>query len=343
MKNKKASSFVWLAALSALVLAGCSAQYFAATKALNDVDNGQKIEKERPFCEVPEVDYQMDSQVIAFEVTKDTGAKFGFNLIVSWLKLFEASFRVKDSMLTVKTDMREYLKPEDPLAPAEGESHLKQSEVGFNFSIYKINAGFDSYSKTPFYTVLKRALDQSLTRTAAQLTAIQPLWSSAVVSVPEKGLYIIPAGSNAGIHVGDQFAVYNVNHIWEGAPCESRYRMRINTTDEPIAILEVRSAFDLTPNATLLKVRNQNLNVPINQGAFVFAHQLVGDRSANTLKRSVAIRDIRPFQVGYLEGGKTIIVDFTQYLKEALAPIVLSKGLYIKEALPRGRKINRNN
>lgn len=316
--------------ISAQLFVGCSPQEFTSIRRLHDVDEGRVIQKTRPTCEVPEVDYQLEAQVTAFEVTKDKNTKFGFNGLLKWLN-FEASFKVKHSTLSVRTDVREFLKPFDPLGSANASRELKEKESGFQFELWKISAGHSSYSKTPFYDLMKRTLNDSFSQTAQKLREVESLWKTAIVAIPSATDYIIPAGANAGIQVGDEFAVFNVRHYWAGVPCESKYIYGDLTTDTAIAILQVKSGIDLHPNAALLTIKERLRDDDIEEGAVILVQRLVNGRKPNSLKRSVAIREVMPFKVIYTQNNsEEISVDFTKYLKDAIDPIVSEKNFYIK-------------
>jgi hypothetical protein len=48
---------------------------------------------------------------------------------------------------------------------------------------------------------------------------------------------VVNAGSLAGILDGDTFAVYNVNHIWNGTPCASTHYGEERTGTAPVATI----------------------------------------------------------------------------------------------------------
>jgi hypothetical protein len=318
--------------LGFLMGSGCAQSHFEQpTEGIRKVDPGLPPPIERPSCELPEVDYQLDSQVLAFEAIKSRKLKFGFNLLNGWIGHFGVGFKVKQALLVLRTDLREFLKPTQGFAPAEGESPLLEKELNFEIDIGRISAGTDAYNKTPFYDMMKRALRDSLERTMNQARKVDPLWSSVIVDEALQDQYVIPAGANAGIQVGDEFAVYNVKHLWSEGPCTSEYRMRQNTTTSAIATLVVEDSFQLAPNSAILSIKERHLPDEIELGAYVYLKKLAGSRTTS-LKKSVIIRDLKPFLIPYeTADGKQVSVNLTQDLENALSLIAPEKGLYIKK------------
>lgn len=318
--------------LSGLILlqSGCAQQNFSAAS-LEGVNDGVPFQKLRAACEVPEIDYRFETQVVEFEVTSINEVRFGFSVIpgFEWFKAFDAQFRIKRSTLTVSTSMAEYLKPMDPLGQATGDAKKDEKRMGLEIDLNKIKLGGSTYTSTPFFKVMSDALKNSVQKTLKDLKNIEAPWNTIVVSIGNQDQLIVPAGANAGIQVGDRYEIYNVEHIWSGEPCKSSYRMPITTTEEPLAIVEVKYAKDLTPNATRLRVVEKLSNEKIEQGAFVYVHKLTSER---TLKRSVYIESILPFKLVWdLEGGGRVDMDITPYLSTAIGPVLREAGFYIKD------------
>lgn len=227
---------------------GCNQKHFTFSD-LDNVDKGIVVNKGRPACEVPEIDYRFNTQVVEFDVTTDNKFNFGFSLIpgFEWFKAFDAKFTLKKSTLTVSTAMSEYLNPLEQLAPATGSGIKKESGGGVRIDLNYVNFGGSTFTSTSFFQVMVSALKDSAKKTVKALQQIESRWNTIVVLKPEGDEIIVPTGRNAGIQVGDQFEVYNVKHRWDGEPCTSKYRMATQTTEEPIAIFYVKSQDDLRP------------------------------------------------------------------------------------------------
>lgn len=287
--------------------------------------------EEKPICELPEVDYQLDSGVTEFEVFSSNDVRFGFNLLTGLLLHFDLNFSVKKALLVVQTDLREYLKPTEGFAPGEGQSQHTENDRRFGFNIQKVSAEIGHYYKTPFNDLMKLALSKAIQETLKQAKMVDPLWSTVIIREALTEQYLIPAGANAGIQVGDEFDVYNVKHFWRESPCTSEYQMRQHTTESPIATLIIEDNFRLAPNSAILSIKDRHLPDEIEAGAYLYIKKLSGDRPTS-LKKSVTLRNIKPFMISYLtKENKEVKVNLTQTLENALALVLPKNGLYIKK------------
>lgn len=318
----------------AFVACGCAPQKFFSNE-LNNGNQESSFEKVRAACEVPEIDYQFETQVVEFDVTSKNEFHFGFSLIpgLEWFNAFDAQFKLKSSTLTLSTSMAEYLKPMDPIGQATGDGKQKENFWGVDIDLSKIKFGGSSFISTPMFKVMTAALRNSVQNTVKILKDVESPWNTVVVSIPNQDQFLIPAGKNAGIQVGDQFEIFNIQHEWAGAPCRSAYRMALPTTEKPIAIVEVKDARDLTPNAARLRIVKKELDEKIEQGAYVYIHKLTNPR---TLRRSIFVQDIKPFKISWKSDGSSELqeLDVTPFLNTALGPVLRDFGLYIKPKIP---------
>lgn len=327
---KKATLSVSL--LSLCLATACTQKGFQSLDALEKVNNGELPSKlTRPQCELPTVDYILDTEVLGFEVIKSRDVSFGFNLLKFFIRSFEGSFKVQNSQLTIRTNVRETLKPKDPLAPALGFGELQMRERNFQIGFFVFSGGYSSFSQTPLVSVFQRAVDQAVGSMAGQLASVEPEWSSTIVSLPTPTELVIPAGSNAGLRVGDEFEVFNIEHIWEGKPCDSKYLLPRATTSEPIAVVKIESGRSLYPNASLLKILSQNSrDAVVEQGARVYL-RAKGGEPLRSLRRSANIKSMKPFVISYETSNGTQVIDLNSYLKEILMPTIYQKGMYLKD------------
>ncbi|MBL7542644.1 MAG: hypothetical protein JNL11_02460 [Bdellovibrionaceae bacterium] len=325
--------FTLLATLFTMV--GCSGQKFSSID-LADLKPDQikqvvPLEKVRPSCEAVEIDYQFEAQVISFDVVSKNDTHFGFSLIpgLEWFKSFDSKFRLKKSVLSVSTGMAEFLRPTEPFGQAFDSSEQKESFWGTDIDLNKIVFGHSSFSATPFYKVMLDALRKSFTKTASEVRDIESPWNTIVVSKTNETDILIPAGKNAGLQVGDEFEIYNVEHQWVEEPCKSNYRMAKLTTDEPILIAKINDSKDLTPNASRLIITKRILDNKIELGAFVYTHQF---KPARKLKRSIAIKEIKPFKINWQPEGanQNKELDITVFLNAAINSLANEMGFYIR-------------
>lgn len=315
------------------LLASCSGQKFSS---ISSDDKNKLSQKPRAACEFSEIDYQLDAQVLSFEVNRNVDIGFGFNLLDSWFKLFDMNFKLKKTELTVKTDVREFLKPADPFAIAVGKGTLTRNEIGFKVGLQQVGGSINWMKETPIYEVMKRALIESITKTAENLKNEDPLWSTVIVQQVSENEWMIPAGRGAGLRAGDEFYVYNVEHIWNGDPCTSPYRGMHVTTAEPLAILEIakpsgdQPQVNIDRNYAVLKMKQSfQTDEVINLGAYVY---LVPKGETRVLKKSVYLRKILPFIFAYKNSSQQEIQqDMSPLLKGALQPILADYGFYLKD------------
>ncbi len=139
------------------------------------------------------------------------------------------------------------------------------------------------------------------------------------------GQYVIPDGSIAGIHLNDQFAFYNVQYLWQGAPCESNLITAKRTTLLPVALATV---VQVDPNSAVLQITARNTDDPIALGAQVVPSSLPTPVGVNVrvLSNSVQIGNITgsslPVQAG------TPSVDLNSYLSAQTQTFLSSYNWY---------------
>lgn len=224
------------------------------------------------------------------------------------------------------------------MGQATGNWNKDENFWGLDIDLNKLNVGSSSFTSTPFFVVMTEALRKSIRNTVKVLSDIEAPWNTVIVSSTNESQFIIPAGKNAGIQVGDQFEIYNIEHEWVGEPCKSSYRMATTTTDKPIAIVEVKDPKDLTPNATRLLLKEKLLDEKIEQGAFVYIHKLTSQR---VLKRSLFVQEIKPFKITWnSENNQNQEFEITALLQTALGPVLRDAGFYIKPKTNEAKELN---
>ena len=121
---------------------------------------------------------------------------------------------------------------------------------------------------------------------------------------------------------GDELAVYPMDHVWEGEPCQSVHLSSLVDKSKPPVILRVTSDVWSGPSYALLDIVDPNVsNTKIRPGDYVQIYKLVPDErgaARNTLARSI--------KLGEVTSGKLMVenqeIDWVPYLKMQLAPVI---------------------
>lgn len=312
--------------VASLSLVACGGQ-FKTAQILQDVNSG-KLGKTggRPACEIQAAEYALDTKMISFEMESSTGLSMGFNLLNSFLKLFQVSFKTKSGRLSLEMSLYDPMKPQVELMNVLGDSVMRGNEFSFDLSYQQIGVGFSHYSQTPIAKLSKKGLENALGNLTAKINQLQDPWSTEVVALPSDNEAVVPVGSFTGLKLGDQFAIYNVDHIWEGEPCKSEHLFVKKTTPYPVAIAEVTQ---IENNAALLTVieRDQYAqisNMKIENGSFVEIHKLT--EPERKLFRSLEIRSVIGAEMQFENSQK---IDLTPHLTSQIRSIAHSHGFVI--------------
>lgn len=307
-------------------LVGCSGK-FEAQKALEDVNNGNLDKKgERPACEIQATEYALDTKMVSFEIVSNNGATFGFDLLTNFFKMFQLSFKTKTGRMALAMSLYDPMNPEYELMNVLGSSKMNESSFKFDISFQQIGLGFEHYSKTPLSKLAEKGLDDTLGRLVNEINKLQDPWSTQVVATPSKSEMVVPVGSFTGLQVGDEFAVYNVEHIWSGTPCSSQHLIARKTTPYPVAIVV---ASQVEKNAAMLTVVTRDEYSDINRleiekGALVEVHKLVD--SKRKLLRSLEIKSVTGAQMVF-ENNQA--VDLSGHLADQIRAVVHRHGFMI--------------
>jgi len=269
-----------LLCLSLLLLnAGCAEWQSAQTqKALEAIDLGQKPEDvnpdlDRPACEVAYDEYQMQANIMSFEIHGKNGANLGFNL-GGILRFFGLNFKTERGRMTMSMSLHQTIQPRQPIAYVTGSAEMKKREFSFDLGVWKLGLGFDHFYQTPLAELSSRAVNDSLKNLQWEFEEAGSRWQTKVAFVD--GLQVVlPVGGASGVRPGDRFNIYNVKYIWKDpkSPCESELLMAIPTTTEPLA---EAVAVGVRENATSLRVESYNSEEPMQVGALVEINRLTG-------------------------------------------------------------------
>ncbi len=312
--------------IATILVVGCG-QMSKTRSALVAANNGTFTKgDDRPACEINEVEYLLDTKMVAFELTNSGGFHVGFNLLSGFLQLVSLEFKAKSGSMAMAMDLYDPMMLNKQLASVVGKGTFVSFGTSVNLGFQNIGAGFDFYHQTPLAKLAEKSLSDTFTNLNSEIVKLQAPWSTEVVAIPNDEEVVVPVGSFAGLKVGDIFAIYNVDHIWSGEACTSRYLMAHKSPDRPVAYGEVT---DLENNAAVLRLlENETYHrydgVFLRKGSKVQVEKLVG--SSRNLYRTMQIRNVIGAELSY-EGGNT--VDISPHLKDQIDGVAHKFGFMV--------------
>ncbi|MCB0350066.1 MAG: hypothetical protein KDD38_02710 [Bdellovibrionales bacterium] len=296
---------------------------------LNSVSEGIKTglgDLDKPYCEVDFVDYELDTSLLAFEITGNNNIGFGFDILKGFLNALSLNIKTEKGKMQASMHLSEALRPKETIVDVMGVGELSKSEFNINLDAGRLGLELGYFRQTPLFKLTQKTMANSLQNLTKELNSVETDWSTRIVHIyQDQAEFIIPAGSVAGIRVGDRFKIYNVDYTWKDEPCASDLVFRPKRTTSPIAILQV---IQLEKNASLLKIVERPSDQNIEAGAIVEVHNLPlakNEKSRAALSRSVRLKNFTSQEL-LLPGGKT--ADLTIYLEEQTAALLSKYGLY---------------
>jgi hypothetical protein len=312
--------------LNSVLNMGCAGfESQSVQSVLSDVNSGKSQITTKPYCEVDLADYELDLKLLSFEIKDKFNVGFGYNLISGFLRAFGISVKTERGEMLMSGHLREALRPLESVVDALGQGNSKGVDFNFSLDLVQLGADFGYYYQTPLHKLTEKTIKSNLSNLRTELNAVETPWATRIVHSFERiQQYIIPAGSVAGIRIGDEFAIYNVENVWQGEPCESDLLFRRKVTLTPAAIAVVTQ---LEKQAALLTISQMRSDLPLEDGAAVeiFNLPLKKNEKQRGLARSVRLSRLESEPIS-VQNGKT--VDLTSYLKEQSAALLNQYGWY---------------
>lgn len=309
--------------LASAAVMGCT-KLSPSQVALEQTGQGKIVKtSSRPACEIQPTQYILDTKMVAFDVTTSGGLHAGFDLISGFLKLLSIDFKAASGRMLIGMSLQDSVSPKTELVNVMGSGRSVDFGAGLNIGFSQIGAGFSFNHKTPLTSLIEASLNDTYTALYYQMYDRQEAWNTQVVAVPSKYEAVIPVGTYANLQVGDQFAVYNVQHLWSGSPCESDHLMTKKTTSKPAAIGTVTQVVN---NAALLALKFPDMETAqeVEQGARVEIAKLPGkDR---WLYRLIQVRNVGGAQIAYENSQK---VDVSDSLKDHIKALARNYGFLV--------------
>lgn len=278
----------------------------------------------KPICELEAATYELKTQVIGFEVKSNTGLEMGFDLLKGFFRLMGLSFKAETGELKLAINLKQSLNPQYDLANVIGESKLSRRDFSFNFNIQQIAAGITHYYETPLSDLAQKGLESGLSKMDKAIAGLENPWSTNIVALPDEGHAVVPVGSFAGLQVGDTFDVYNIKHVWDGAPCESEYLLEMKSPAQAVAVAEV---IQVEANAALLRLELTDAAPPVEEGAKLEVRKLLGAKRL-PLKRQVRLH---PVEGGRLQFEQGISFNINEYMDQQIRAVVHEHNFMVRE------------
>lgn len=310
--------------VASLTLIGCT-KMTPAQVALENANIGKYARtSNRPVCELNPAEYTLDTKLIAFELTTSAGLRAGFDAITGFVNLLNINFKAESGRMLISMSLFDGISPKYELVNTMGSGRSFDFGASVNLGFQQIGAGFNLANKTPLTSLIESSITDTFDNLYNQIYQLQEPWHTQVAAVPSKSEVIIAIGSFGGVQVGDQFAIYNVNHVWAGVPCSSEHLIARKTTDAPLAIGTVTQVAN---NAALLSVQMSDATGPntvIEQGARVEIAKLIG--KGRQLSRLLQVRDVGGAQIAYENALK---VDVSSPLRDHVKAIARNYGFLV--------------
>ena len=314
----------------AVSLAACSEfqseQKFSEIEALSSVD-GEVPATGKPYCELDYADYELDVDLLGFEMRDKFGINFGYNRALGPLSRIGVGFQSESGKMSMDMILSETLRPLEELTRVIGEGTFTKTEFSIGFDLLMgIGVGTNVYSETPVGRLSEKTIKDSFKRTSKELEPITKAveWKSRVVKILNPTKFIIPAGAIAGVRVGDKFKISNVQIEWSGLPCRSQVEFE---EKKPVSVKAVVT--QVQPKSALIEVYE---TVPdtelVELGAHVTIESLAkikGESNRKSLKKAVRVRRVtsKPLE---LQDGKKI--DIAPYMDPQVRAYLSDYGFY---------------
>lgn len=185
-------------------------------------------------------DFTLAPSLVNFQMTDSTGVSVGANAGIGGVPI-GAKLGVTYDTGKLMTSMR-VTRPiygPNPLPDTLGEAIAEKIGFDIGLSASIANIGFSQFTQTPLAKMSNEALIKNLQGVVMQ--TLEP-WTTQVSDIYNDLEIEVPVGANAGIRMGDEFAVYKVEYIWDGEPCQSRLKIIRRALNFPIATVVASQA-----------------------------------------------------------------------------------------------------
>jgi len=319
-QNKLMSKFIKTLVLGSASLAftACSGQSFSSVG--SSTSNSSQSASQQPQCDIDPVDYVVSANIYDFEVTDNTNVSFGFNLSTI-IKALGLSMNLTSGKMSLSMQITDPLHIATPLVSVIGTSNYSSNGFSGSIDISKIGLSAGYYYSTPFATMTQNGLTNGFSNALAKLAKVQLPWSTKIQATVNPTTFVVGAGTAAGLLAGDQLALYNVNNIWQGAPCTSQLLISQKTTSTPVAVAQVVQVGDYSSTVQII---SRNWNDALDVGSVAEVFQLTGKN--RVLNRSMRIGGVTS---GILPVSNGTSIDLGSYAQQQIQSVITNQGFYL--------------
>lgn len=305
---------------------GCApmATSFKAAQGLSNKDLSIPQDKTRELqCLDNQPDYILNTDIIYFQMTNKFGARVGVNPLTGLLASIGLGVEYSSGELSTAMHLYQPLNTTVPVSDRSGVAKAKKIKFDLNFGIYIVDAGFSYFTTTSLAALSLAAMKDNLKNIVSD---IRDEWTTHVSRVYNASEIEIPVGYKAGVQAGDEFAIYDVDYVFDGnAPCQGPLKIVRRLSQTPIATAIVSQ--NSSASTSVLVVKPIHPEKTVSKYDLVMVSQLSpnfkgADVPRAALKRSVRIGPVVGRPILFDTGSGNIKVDITPFAGQQLSTIV---------------------
>ena len=244
-------------------------------KTMNKSATEMVVPSKIAYCLMNKPQARLSGAVTSFELLGGGGLHLGFTPTgASNAAGVGASFDVKVYQLAVILNALSPIK-KSVLASVSQRNNKTDTAGSFNIMIGPFSAGPSYYYNTPMAKVTRATLEGAVNSLKNELKKEE--WFTRVLDYEEGeaqgGLVALIGGTNVGMQIGDQLAIYNEITYWQDEPCNSEITHEGGALGQPVAIVQIT---DVSPEISSGHVTQtlQDFNPAFIPGAKVKVHKL---------------------------------------------------------------------
>lgn len=225
------------------------------------------------YCLFNKPQARISGAITSFELISGGGLSLGFNKLGEHAGLgIGANFDV--DVYQLEMDMRA-VTPDtgSTITSVTKRSNKSDYAGGLSLQIGPFSIGPSYYYNTPLAKVTRKTLEAAVQSIKDAMKDTD--WFSRVLDYQESddNLVAIIGGTNVGMQVGDQLAIYNEITYWTDEPCNSQVSHEGGALGTPVAIMQVSDVSPEISSGHFIEVY-EDFNPAYMPGAKVKVHKL---------------------------------------------------------------------
>ena len=290
-------------------------------------------------CLTDKVDYNLNTEVIDFEMQGGGGLNAGFSPTGVALTNLTIGANYSQGQLQTMMHVTDPLKPNVPIADVGGSATQHNMTFSVDFAMSLLKFGPSYYYSTTVSALSESALTHNLHALQKSLTALKNNeWWTTITDLDGTKGFLVPVGSLAGLVVGDQLKVMDARYLWAGAarPCQDELIMPIMNSNRPKAFAR---ATQVGVDYAYFEIMNQEKSLSIHDyvtiSALIQQKQLLANLPLRTLSRSIRLGSITSKPLVFTgQGGLSTTVDISPFVKDQLDTLIPGpqfEGYYVHQ------------